>query len=86
MPTSTNKAKLTDWPRMRKELERIWSLDFWEEEATRIEKEYWQLIKDKVPHVRPPKELHSTEHRQARLELGQEHGPPSRDQKLPSRH
>jgi adenylosuccinate lyase len=32
-------------------LEAIWSLEFWENEAERIELTYWELIKDKLPNV-----------------------------------
>ena len=53
----------SDWLRLSRELSRIWSQATWDREAKRIELAYWQLIKDKVPHVRPPKVLRPTEHR-----------------------
>ncbi len=61
--TSRRSAKESDWPKLNKKLKTIWDQPFWNAQATKIELGYWELIKDKVPNVKPPKELRPTEHR-----------------------
>jgi len=48
---------------MNPKLQQIWSDEFWKEEATRIEMDYWKLIKDKIPNVHCVLGDFPTEHR-----------------------
>ena len=44
-------------------LQFIWGQDYWNDEAKRIELEYWNLIKDRLPNVPPSNESVESEHR-----------------------
>lgn len=48
---------------MQKEIGKIWSREEWERIATRIELGYWNILKEKIPNVPPPKTFTNTEHR-----------------------
>ena len=48
---------------MNPKLQQIWSDEFWKEEATRIEMEYWQIIKKHIPEIHCVLGDFPTEHR-----------------------
>lgn len=54
---------LKECEKTKKSLSRIWSQKFWNKEAERIEMEYWNLLKDRLPNPPCPTEQELTEHR-----------------------